>query len=297
MAKRANRTIIGTFVAGAILLTIVAAVIWGSRELFERKYEYICYFPGSVNGLTTGAPVKYRGVEVGLVKDVRVRYHQAPHDTRIPVVIEIWGKRLRELGGEREPTPEMITDLVGQGLRARLETLSLVTGVLYVSLDLTPDSPLSYAEQPGKGALPEIPTLPTEFEEVQKSVLDVLKNLKNADVKGVSDSIAQTAAAADRLLSSPELLATIKELRHLIAEVRDLTTTLDANSTKTMAALRGTLESATGAISPDAPLLAHLKQTLSDVDKAANAFRELSEFLRRNPHAIVAGTKPRGAAQ
>src|SRR5262249_34651110 len=157
---------------------VAAAVIWGSRALFERKYEYVCYFSGSVNGLSKGAPVKYRGVEIGVVKDIKIRYRQAPDDTRIPVFIEGWGKRLRELGGEHEPTRERVQDLIGRGLRARLETLSVVTGVLYVSLDQVPGSPVSLAELPGGGPL-EIPTLPTELEEAQRSVVAVLSNLEH----------------------------------------------------------------------------------------------------------------------
>src|SRR5262249_52772168 len=237
---KSNPVVIGGFVLGAILLTIVALLLWGSRSLFERKYEYVCYFPGSVNGLSKGAPVKYRGVEIGVVRDIRIRYKQAADDTRIPVIVEVWGKRLRELGGEQEPTPALLKDLIARGLRARLETLSVVTGVLYVSLDQIPGSPLSFAELPGSGGLPEIPPLPTELEEAQKTVLGLVEKLKDADIKGVSDSLSSAARSVNELVSAPELRTTMRELPQLVQGVHELTTAVNTELVQTLAALRGT---------------------------------------------------------
>src|SRR5690349_13855016 len=117
-------------------------MVWGSRSLFESKSDYVCYFPGSVNGLSRGAAVKFRGVEVGAVKEVRIRFHQRDGDNRIPVFIQIWEKRLQELGAPRVPTSQRFKQLVAQGLRARLESQSIVTGVLQVSLDFLPGTPI-----------------------------------------------------------------------------------------------------------------------------------------------------------
>jgi paraquat-inducible protein B len=306
MAKKTNPALIGAFVVGAVLLCGVAALIWGSRALFERKYEYICYFGGSVNGLAKGAPVKYRGVEIGVVKDIKIRYQQAREDTRIPVIIEAWGKRMRELGGEQEPSPELVREMIARGLRARLETLSVVTGVLYVSLDLVPGSPATMAELPNGGIL-EIPTLPTELEEAQKAVVAMLSNLEHADFKGMTASISQAAREAHELMSTPELRETFRQLPTLISAIHELTSTLNTDAAKAgrvvedahgaMTSLRGTLDSARGVVSPRAPLAVGLARTLADVDKAALAVQELADFLRRNPKALIAGTKPPGAAQ
>jgi ABC-type transporter Mla subunit MlaD len=301
MAKKTNPALIGAFVFGAVLLFVAAALIWGSRALFEHKYEYICYFPGSVNGLNRGAPVKYRGVEIGVVKDIKIRFRQAPDDTRIPVLIEAWGKRLRELGGEQEPTPERVHELIAKGLRARLETLSIVTGVLYVSLDQVPGSQLSLAELPG-GDILEIPTLPTQMEEATKSVDAVLSNLKATDFKGMADSIAHAASGVNDLTATPELRDALKHLPQLISAIHELASTLNTDAEKAgalvdnasgaMTSLRGTLDQARGALSPRAPLSVDLARALSNMDKAAVAMRELADFLRRNPHSLVAGTKP-----
>jgi paraquat-inducible protein B len=306
MAKKSHPALIGAFVIGAVALAVVAVVIWGSSTLFERKYEYVCYFPGSVNGLKRGAPVKYRGVEVGVVKDIKVRFRQAPDDQRIPVFIEAWGKRLRELGGS-EPSPELLQDLIARGLRARLESVSIVTGGMYVSFDEVPGSPISFAELPGRDAVPELPTLPTERDEVTKAVTALVGNLSSADFKGMSDSVSEAMQAVSQLATSADLEAALKDLPHLLSAAARLTKTLNTEADKAgvvvddahaaIAALHQTLESAQGVVSPHAPLSVDLAIALSDVDKAAIAVRELADFLRRNPQSIVAGTKPRGADQ
>ncbi len=105
MAKRPNPTVIGAFILGGLLLVVAAVAIWGSGRLFERRYRYVCYFAGSVNGLKVGAPVKYRGVVIGQVVGMRIRFQQAPDDSRIPIFVEMSGKRLRGLGAAEFSTP------------------------------------------------------------------------------------------------------------------------------------------------------------------------------------------------
>jgi paraquat-inducible protein B len=306
MAKKTNPALIGGFVVGAIALTVLAIALWGSRALFERKYEYVCYFPGSVLGLNRGAPVKFRGVDIGVVKDIRIQFRQPSEDRRIPVFVELWGKRLHELGG-REPNPAMLRELADQGLRARLDSTSFVTGVMYVSLDVIPDSPISYAEMPGPGAIPEIPTLPTEFQEATKAVNQILANLSKADFKGMTDSVAGAMNGVGELAGSDQLHGAVEELQPLLSSAQRLTKTLNVQANKAgevvdevhgaVGALVETLDTTKGAISPQAPLSVDLSMAVTDVDKAAVAVRELADFLRRNPHAIVAGTKQRRPGQ
>ena len=303
MAKKSNLALVGAFVVTSIALAVVAVLIWGSRALFERKYQYVCYFPGSVNGLSRGAPVKYRGVEIGVVKDIRLRFHQAPDEHRIPATIELWGKRLQELGGN-EPTPELVDELVAHGLRARLASSSLLTGVMYISFDEAPGTPMVRSEQPGPGALPEIPTLPTEMEELTKNATQFLANLTAADYKGAIDSVSTAMQGVSQLATSGDLQKALDELPRTLTSLRRLAGTIDNEAGKAgpviedaqgaMLALREALNSAQGVVSPRAPLPVNVGVAVSDVDKAAVAVRELADFLRRNPHAIVAGTKPTG---
>ena len=75
MSKPANKTMIGIFVLGAIALVVIAIVVLGSGKFFRKTYIAVCYFEGSVGGLNIGAPVVFRGVKVGSVKDVVLRFN------------------------------------------------------------------------------------------------------------------------------------------------------------------------------------------------------------------------------
>ncbi len=70
MSQKANPTLIGVFVFGAILIAIGAAVFFGSADFFSKKQTYVSYFNQSVSGLQVGSNVKFKGVAIGKVTKV-----------------------------------------------------------------------------------------------------------------------------------------------------------------------------------------------------------------------------------
>src|SRR5262249_6707507 len=143
--------------------------------------------------------------------------------------------------------------------------------------------------------------LPTEIEEMTKSLNDVLAHIRAIDLKGMGEAIARAALSVEQLTKTPELRTALKGLPRVVSGAGDLAESLHTDATKAgpavddaraaMVALRGTLENASGVISPHSPLATQVLRTLADIDKAATSVQQLADFLRRNPHAIVAGTK------
>ena len=126
MGKRANPAWIGAFVLFAIVICAAAVVIVGSGRLFRNTRTFVIFFPGSVNGLDRGAPVKFRGVPIGTVTDIRIRMRELAATGRIPVLIEVDRERVHELGGQDDSLDdrrlnELIHDL---GMRAQLQQQS-----------------------------------------------------------------------------------------------------------------------------------------------------------------------------
>jgi len=302
MGRKVNPAVIGAFVIGAVVLGVVAVTIWGSGKLLQRPFIVICYFPGSVNGLAPGAPVKFRGVQIGEVSEIRLLYEQAQGPQRIPVFLKIDGQRMRELGAKNDPSLELLRNLVDQGLRARLSTLSIVTGVLYVEFDLLPGSPIEMMQQ-ANATYPEIPTLPTPLEEATRTVSDVLAQLKEIDFKGIGIAVREAVDGVNRLANNPRLVAAIDGLPAAVAAARRLLADLDARTAplgegirtvsddtrQTLASLRATLESIQAMIAPDAPLSVEVSRTATDLGRAARGLRDLADFLERNPNAVVFG--------
>jgi paraquat-inducible protein B len=299
MARRLRSAAVGAFVLGALALLASAIVIWGGGRWFRSTYDCVCYFDGSVNGLAKGAAVKFRGVKIGWVQDIRMRYRQAAEDRRIPVLIALDAKRVHELVAGSNEAP--IAKLVSEGLHARLESESLVSGQLYVGLQFQPNS----AAAPTQEA--EIPTLPNGLEEASTTVMALLERLRRVDFEGIGRSMANAADGVAALAGSRELHAAVTQMPALIRSVRRLTTDLDSHvgatteelraaardARSTLAQMRTTLERADRTLAPQGPLVGGLSDTLQDLDRAARAVRELAESLERNPSSLLLGRKER----
>ncbi|MDD2770123.1 MAG: MlaD family protein, partial [Methylococcus sp.] len=184
---------------------------------YTMRTPYILFFDDSVRGLQVGAPVELKGIRIGTVTELKLALDFGAHRIRIPVVIEIDPERLIPYGAEdvikrakdeykaafeagRHPLMEK---LVERGLRARLKTGSLLTGQLYVDLDFYSDSPAKTLVYGGQ--YPELPTLPSVADELQRSVTEIMANLKKLPLEKIGQELLGTVQGSNRLLNSPEL--------------------------------------------------------------------------------------------
>ena len=144
MARRANPAYVGAFVIGAIALAVVGVALLGSGKLFRQTHEFVCFFDGNVNGLNVGAPVKFKGVAIGEVKQILLSLNAASGPTtvgntsvvKIPVLIELDEGRILKRGATyiNVGNPAGMRLAISRGLRAQLATESLLTGLLYIDL-------------------------------------------------------------------------------------------------------------------------------------------------------------------
>lgn len=303
MAKKGSAALVGAFVVGGILLTIVAIGFFGAARIFERKLRVVCYFSGNVNGLSVGSPVKFRGVPIGTVFDMLVRYRQQPDDLRVPVFLEIGAHRVAALGGSSEMPEKAVQGMLGRGLRARLETESIITGLLYVNLDVYPDTEASFAEVEQHGDYPEIPTVPSRSEELGEAVGEVLSALREADLPGVMSSIRGTLDGMNHVVNGPGLTRALEVLPPTLSsigraadrvseQVVPLGSSMQgavADIRRAVEELKRTLVDTRAMVAPEGPAAVRLESTLSSVERAAQSMRELADLLQRNPNALVVG--------
>ncbi len=322
MSQKISPTLIGAFVVGAVLLLVIGVVAFGSGQLFRKTQQFVLYFDGSVNGLHIAAPVKFKGVEIGSVKDIKLEMGLGNQVHKIPVIIEIDLKKVIRRGVTREKAmdPNTIREFVTQGLRGQLQTESLVTGVLYVALDWFPETPLRLVQPAGDHfQYEEIPTVPTELEQAHEALVRVVKKIDDIDFKRLIDSLAKTSDGVGQLVSvnSPALKSVLQsvdqampQLRGAISDFRKLTTTADHNIENVSGDLHQTLTAAQSAIDqiaatmkeaqttivsvratvdPNSPTIYELTKSLREVSGAASSLRLLADSLDHNPQAVVLG--------
>src|SRR5262249_10264158 len=194
--------------------TARARAVFGSGTLFSRTAQFGMVFGGPVNGLSVGAPVKFRGVQVGSVTQIKLSLPgMTLPELRIPVFIEIDQDLVSKLGGMINPAePTSFAALIDEGLRAQLQLESIVTGVLFVELDLVPGSPVNLYLPTESGYL-EIPTQPTLLQEASQTGADLIAKLRDVDFDGLVTSVRDAARSVADLAGSPELRQTLVAAR------------------------------------------------------------------------------------
>jgi len=332
MRRTANKTLIGAFVVGGIILFIIAFILLGAGSFSGEKPHAIAYFDDSVSGLDIGAPVKFRGVTIGKVSQVLLRTaHQAPNDYSVPVVMEFTPDLLTRRGLDQALLDQKgLRGSLEKGLRAKLQQQSVVTGVLYVELDYFPDTPVKLRDP--KSDTPEIPTLQSNLGALTRAVSQTLDQLSRVDFVAITKKVDSILGRLDQGTAQIEfgkinnnLVQASENIAHLTGDpaltraiddfssamksvdglVKRLNTQVDpvAGDLKSMAEagrkalerLNETSENLRALTKPGSATRRDLDQALSDVSEAAQAIRSLADFIERNPETIIQGRQRRPA--
>ena len=326
MSKTANPTLVGAFVVGAIILVITAVTILGALPLFGKTHEFVLYFEGSVSGLREGAPVKYKGVEIGAITKVRLQLDDGAEVNRIPVIIKLDAKKIGGRGiGASLTDPTTLKGVIDRGLRGQLQTESLVTGVLFVALDIFPDSKPEFV-QPPDSRYPEIPTIPTSLQKAQDILGQLLTKLDDVDFKALLTSLTDVAGHIDGLTKNKDLLEAFAGINHLVnkpelhAAIRsldqtllkigqgadsiqkaagslDLTVvTLSTDLKDTLISVRDALKqiqvtaaNVDGLVDPNSPTFYEMTKVLRELTGAARSLRLMADYVEQNPRALLFG--------
>jgi paraquat-inducible protein B len=237
---------------------------------YEHSLAYVVRFDQSVRGLQPGAPVEYRGVRVGRVD--RILVEEVAGNLRgqgnpIPVLIRLEPGRLT-LPDSEEGTATLsnaAANAVSIGLRASLATGSLLTGSLYVSLDIYPDA--EPAEMGTWNGHSTIPTIASGLEGIEHKISALLDKMNALPLDEIGRSAADAVANLEAILASQAL--------------QDMPLALEA----TVEELRDVLDS----VSSDSELHERLMRTTTELDRTLRSMRELMDTLDEQPNSVIFG--------
>lgn len=220
--------------------------------------SYVVNFKQSIRGLSVGAPVEFRGVNVGEVVNIGLAFDPKTFEIVQPVEFYLYPERMQArsmINGELIPYPKTRADqlkriksFIDKGLRAQLRTGSLLTGQLYIGIDLFPDAP-KYNFDISKSPV-EIRAIPSAFDSFEQSVSSIAKNtdilIKKLDAEVI-----------------PELNKTLKNINAVTAS--------------------------------DSPLLLDMRDSLREVSKAASSMKTLTDMLDNQPQSLIFGKPSEGS--
>jgi paraquat-inducible protein B len=272
MSKSANKTMIGAFVVGAVVLAVAAIVLFGSGKFFQKTDPWLTFFQGSVRGLNVGSPVVFRGVQVGQVTDIIVGFDPTQLEVLIPVLIEIDPEKFKDIGPREERSDlDMHKALISRGLRAQLQMQSLVTGQLLIDLDFYPDTPAKligmdrFKDKMKIEGRWEIPSVPTPLQELEKA-------LGELNIKEITEDIRKAMDGIAKLASSTELHEGIVVLKDTLKDVQKLARNLDSKVDPLSTSLDQTLIEARAGIGDARKLMNEQGPALvSNIKKAAES--------------------------
>ena len=272
-----------------------------AESSFVRKERVIAYFDGSVRGLSIDAPVEFRGLVVGSVVDIKLEFDREKMAFRIPVLIELEPERIAVIGQRFENPRDAIEALVGMGLRAQLETGSLLTGQLFVALDLHSDTPAHFVG--GDDRYPEIPTIPSTMEAITASLTGVMHRVAALPLEDLIAELRGTVESANGLLSSPEARNALENLNSTLVRADSLMQTLETEIGPLVSSLRSASDAAGHAMSQARSTLASaesltgnksqlrhdLSSLIEELTRTARSFRSLADYLETHPDALIRG--------
>lgn len=227
-----------------------------------------------------------------------------------PVYIELVQGSVRVPPGEIRSANDTINEWVrDRGLRAQLKSQSLVTGKLYVSLGLHPDTPVTMVGLDPK--VPEIPAIPTEMEEIEATFKNLVARIEKMPLEDIVQKLDAALRSADALLSDPKLKDAIANLDDTLAETRTFVGRLNSSYDGLAGDLEGTLEQATKTlanadaavsdvrtfIEPGSPVHYEILVALEELSRTLRSIRALTDALSRDPEQLIFGRGRPGAQQ
>jgi paraquat-inducible protein B len=258
--------------------------LFGSRNAAVAKHEtivasYVLYFNESLRGLSVGAPVTYQGLPVGEVTDIGFEYNEVTDRIRPRVDIAVYPARFaayvktsavleKKIQSEKR-RHGVIQKMVDRGIRAQLRSGSLLTGQLYVAFDRFPNAPkakVDWTKEP-----PELPVMPSGLQELENKINSIIAKIDKVPFEAISEDLKKLLVTTNEAIRhldedvTPELKASLEELKRVLE-----------NTDATL-------------VGKDAPAQQELREALQEIARAARAFRVLSEYLERNPDALIRG--------
>lgn len=330
MKTKLSPAIVGAFVIGAFALGVISLLSFGGVTFFSKPQRFVVYFNESIHGLDLGSPVKLRGVRVGRVTDLNIRFDEKTNRSVVAVVCEFSKDMVTDTKGALVNLADRteLQTLVDRGLRAQLGVLGLATGLLFVELDFFDPKEYPADNRTTELKYVAVPAVKSAISEFQASASEILSNIKRVDfaglsrdlagllgdvrkrlegvdLKGVSEQWKKTGADVQALVSAPEVKRTLVNLDGAITDLRGVLVKIDGQVgpagkelTETLAQAKiavGSLNEASTAarkfLSTHTGLGDEVVGTLSQLNEAAAAVTRLADFLERNPNALLTGKK------
>lgn len=272
------------------------------QRSYANKLYYVLYFEDSIRGLTLGSPVEMRGITIGKVVDIRMDLDPDSITLSTPVLVEIEPERFIT-DSKQQSFGHVIQLLVDKGLRAQLNLGNILTGQLYVDMVEMTDTDTALPMQTSTEGFLIFPTASNDFETITRNVSDILNKLNQLPLVEIGEDLQETVSSVRSLVSGDVFKKALKDLGDTLSEAMKLMSGLrkdmgpllrhadDAvqQAEDTLVSVQKTFDTSNKLVSAKSPTLLRMNDLIEDTQKAARSFKDLTDYLRRNPNSLLYG--------
>ncbi|KJF83309.1 intermembrane transport protein PqiB [Photobacterium angustum] len=254
------------------------------EKMYDKSLKFVMLFKESIRGLKAGAPIEYRGIQIGTVQKVPLRLPTSEEgftSEEIPVLVRIDLGRVYNHSdeGTLESLRAYLEKEFKNGLRATLKTGNLLTGALYIGTDVykgeKPKKPLKYDDYE------VFPTKSGGLAEVQKQLTNLLNKFNKLPVEDTLNSMTATLKASEKTMNSA---ARVTQDLDRILKQKD-TQTLPSDIKASLKEIQNTLNG----FSPNAAAYQNLQGALVQFEQVMTELQPVLRQLNEKPNSLVFG--------
>jgi paraquat-inducible protein B len=268
---------------------------------FRKNIPVVTYFKSSVSGLGKGSPVQVFGIQIGSVTDVSLVMDQTTKAMRARVAFDIQPERVfpeSQVSQDNDPRATAAA-MVGQGVRAVLESSNFITGQKAISLEMVPNAPPATVGQEGDALL--IPSQGGGLDNITSSLSDIATKLDAIPFDEIGKNLNKTLASVSETVSGPDVKNALHKLSETLTDVQHLVRNADRGMTPVLQKLpqiSNDLQQAVskanaalgeGGYGSNSDFQRNMSRLLDQVNDAARSIRLLADFLTRHPEALIRG--------
>jgi paraquat-inducible protein B len=315
MAVERSYARLGLFLVVALVVVLASSLLFIQRLRSRTAIDFVTYTTENVSGLDVASPVRYRGVSIGRVTDVRVDTHGGT----IEIDFQIFLDRLKSIGANVEKIRQT-ADVLGTFPNLRAQVIgNPVTGEAYLLLDApaNPPAPMALGFTPDRAY---IPSMPTSLSALRDRVPEVLERAE-ATLQVLGEIVSRIPGSldrSDRFFTNVERIIQESNLPALSADSRKffatsgaqieriasemegvvgtrgtLTTFVDeARAAIKAADLPATNQSARAAADQTTLAADDLRRSLPAIRDSLEQLRALARQLQDQPESVVYGPRP-----
>ncbi|MEH6712318.1 MAG: intermembrane transport protein PqiB [Paraglaciecola polaris] len=260
-----------------------------AEERYKAVAKYVILVDDTVRGLHIGAPVEYRGIQVGKVLEINPPNNNQQKwldsGVAIPVIIGIQPGRIEQTDDQAgiEHIRQQMRMWVENGFRASLQTGNLLTGALFVNLEQYPNVASTKIEQFQDYEV--IPSISNEFSQITEKVSAILDNINDMDL--VQFSVAANQMMADISASANSMNSTADDFAGTLRQMDE-----QQFSVKLAAALSGVAELTQGFAS-GSRTNNEINDTLNTLQQRLRELQPLLLELNQAPNSLIFDKPPK----